>query len=107
VLFRSVLAPSFAARMGLKVRAESLDLETLGGRTRAPWASVASLRVGGAEVRDADVVLHHPGHDIDGILGNSFLTRWDVSVDPDRQLMTLRPLSAASAGASSAGAASP
>lgn len=88
-----VVAPSFATRVGMKLRAgESLELETLGGRTRAPWATVATLRVGGAEVRDADVVVHYPGDDIDGILGNSFLTRWDVSVDPDRRLLKLRPL---------------
>jgi clan AA aspartic protease (TIGR02281 family) len=99
-----VVAPAFAARVGLKLRAaESLELETLGGRTRAPWATVAALRVGGAEVRNADVVVHHPGNDIDGILGNSFLTRWDVSVDPDRRLLTLRPLQTSS----SAGYASP
>jgi len=91
-----VVSPSFAMLAGAKVRqAESLELETLGGRTRAPWATVATIGVGGAEIRNADVVLHDPGGDIDGILGNSFLTRWDVSVDPDRRLLKLRPLDTA------------
>jgi hypothetical protein len=77
--------------------AETLQLETLGGRTSAPWATLASLRVGGAEIRNADVVVHHPGDAIDGILGNSFLARWDVSVDPDRRLLKLRSLQPAAA----------
>jgi clan AA aspartic protease (TIGR02281 family) len=100
-----VVSPAFAARAGIKLRhADVLELETLGGRTRAPWGTVASLRVGGAEIRNSDVVIHYPGGDIDGILGNSFLNRWDVSVDPDRQVLTLRPLSGS---AGSAGSASP
>jgi clan AA aspartic protease (TIGR02281 family) len=91
-----VVAPTFAGKAGAKLRAaETLELETLGGRVRAPWATIASLRVGGAELRNADVVVHHPGGEIDGILGNSFLARWDVSVDPDRRLLKLRPLAAA------------
>ena len=99
-----VVSPAFATRAGIKLRhADVLELETLGGRTRAPWGTVSSLRVGGAEIRNSDVVVHYPGGDIDGILGNSFLNRWDVSVDPDRQILTLRPLTPSS----SAGSASP
>jgi clan AA aspartic protease (TIGR02281 family) len=93
-----VVAPAFADRAGAKrLSAETLELETLGGRTRAPWATVASLRVGGAELRNPDVVVHHPGGEIDGILGNAFLARWDVSVEPDRRLLKLRPLEPPSA----------
>jgi clan AA aspartic protease (TIGR02281 family) len=93
-----VMSPEFALRVGAKLRdASSLELDTLGGRTRAPWASVTTIRVGAAEVHNADIVVHNPGNDIDGILGNSFLTRWDVSVDPDRRTMTLRPLQSTSA----------
>ena len=88
-----VVAPRFADDAGIKARKnETLELDTLGGRTRAPWASASSIRVGEAELRNADVVLHHPGDEIDGILGNSFLARWDVSLDPDRRLLKLRPL---------------
>jgi clan AA aspartic protease (TIGR02281 family) len=86
-----VIAPRFAAKVGATMRgSDTLELATLAGRTRAPWATLASLRVGGAEVRDADVVVHDPGLEVDGILGNSFLGRWDVSVDPDRRLLSLR-----------------
>ena len=86
-----VISPGFAARVGARVRsADTLELETLGGRARAPWATLASLRVGAAEVRNVDAVVHNPGIQLDGILGNSFLARWDVSLDPDRRLVKLR-----------------
>jgi clan AA aspartic protease (TIGR02281 family) len=90
-----VLSPKFAARVAAKRRGESLEMETLSGRAQAPWASVASLRVGTAEVLDAQVVIHSPGGDLDGILGNTFLNRWDVSVEPDRRLLRLRPVQSA------------
>jgi clan AA aspartic protease (TIGR02281 family) len=86
-----VLSPEFAEKVGVKARAnDTLELETLGGRTRGAWATVASLRVGGAEVRNTDVIIHSPGGEIDGILGNTFLSRWDVSFDPDRRILRLR-----------------
>ena len=88
-----VLSPEFAATSGARIRVnESLELETLGGRTRGAWASVRALRVGGAELRDLDVIVHAPGGEIDGILGNSFLSRWDVSIDPDRRILRVRSL---------------
>jgi clan AA aspartic protease (TIGR02281 family) len=88
-----VLSPAFAAAVGAQPRnTEALELETLAGRTRGPWATVASVRVGGAEVRDPEIIIHPPGGDLDGILGNSFLSRWDVALDPDRRLLRLRAL---------------
>ena len=87
-----VLSPSFAARVAAKRRSEMLEMETLSGRAQAPWATLSSLRVGTAEVLDAQVVIHSPGGDLDGILGNTFLNRWDVSVEPDRRLLRLRPI---------------
>ncbi|HYE90235.1 MAG TPA: hypothetical protein VEA38_04405, partial [Terriglobales bacterium] len=57
-------------------------------------ATLASLRVGDAEVRGAEVVIHYPGGDLDGILGNTFLNRWDVALEPDRRILRLRALGA-------------
>jgi predicted aspartyl protease len=88
-----VMSPVFAALVGAKERGtDLLELETLGGRTRGAWATVRSMRVGGAEVRNLDVIIHSPGGEIDGILGNSFLSRWAVAVDPDRRILRLRSL---------------
>jgi hypothetical protein len=43
-------------------------------------------------MRNAEVIVHAPGGDLDGILGNTFLNRWDVTLDPDRRLLRLRAL---------------
>jgi clan AA aspartic protease (TIGR02281 family) len=88
-----VISPEFAKRVGARARvAETLELETIGGRTRGTWTTLDSVKVGEAEVRGSDAVVHSPGGDLDGILGNSFLSRWDASVDPDRRLLRLRRL---------------
>ena len=88
-----VLSPAFAATVGAKPREkDTLELETLSGRTRGTWATLASLKVGGAEVRNAEVIVHPPGGELDGILGNTFLNRWDIALDPDRRLLRLRSL---------------
>jgi len=87
-----VVSPAFAARTASRPRRDSLELETLGGRTRAAWVTLGSLRVGAAEVRSADAVVHAPTGDLDGILGNSFLSRWDVTLDPDRRVLRLKSL---------------
>jgi clan AA aspartic protease (TIGR02281 family) len=89
-----VLSPAFAATVGAKTREnDMLELETLGGRTRGMWATVSAIRVGEVELGNPEVIVHSPGGDIDGILGNSFLNRWDVSLDPDRRLLRFRTLS--------------
>jgi clan AA aspartic protease (TIGR02281 family) len=88
-----VLSPAFAAAVGARTREnDTLELETLGGRTRGLWATVGALRVGEVEMRNPEVIVHSPGGDLDGILGNSFLNRWDVAFDPDRRLLRFRAL---------------
>ena len=51
--------------------------------------TLASLRVGTAELRDVPVVLHDPGPGIDGILGNTVLARYRLTLDSDRHLLQL------------------
>jgi hypothetical protein len=48
--------------------------------------------VGDLEMRDAPVVIHDPGSGFDGILGNTFLGRYRVTVDADRRQLQLRLL---------------
>jgi hypothetical protein len=71
---------------------DAVELQTLGGRTRGPASTVASLRVAGAELKDLPVVVHDPGPGLDGILGNTFLAHYRVTVDSDHRELTLRPL---------------
>jgi predicted aspartyl protease len=88
-----VVAPAFAASIPLNGgEREAVELQTLGGRTRGPAATVASLRVGTAELQDLPVVIHDPGPGLDGILGNTFLSHYRLTVDADRRQLTLRPL---------------
>ena len=88
-----VLSPAFAATVGAVAREkDTLELDTLAGRTRGAWATLSSLKVGDAEVRNAAVIVHPPGGDLDGILGNTFLNRWDLALDPDRRVLRLRNL---------------
>lgn len=87
-----VVSPAFAASIPLADGREAIELQTLGGRTRGPASTVASLKVGTAELQDLPVVIHDPGPGLDGILGNTFLSHYRITVDADRRQLTLRPL---------------
>ncbi len=88
-----VLSPAFAQSVRAQpLKRAELVMETLNGTIRAQWATVTTFQVGGAQVQNMDVVVRDVGMgDLDGILGNSFLSRWDVSLDPDRRVLRLRP----------------
>jgi aspartyl protease family protein len=90
----TVLSPAFAADLGIVAGGglAPVELHTLGGRTAGAAATAGSIRVGDVEVRDAPVVLHDPGPGLDGILGNTFLSRYRVTVDADRRQLQLRLL---------------
>jgi aspartyl protease family protein len=90
----TVVSPRLAADVGIAGGAgrTMVELRTLGGRTTGASATLASLRVGDLELIDAPVVLHDPGPGLDGILGNTFLSRYRVTVDADRRLLQLRLL---------------
>jgi predicted aspartyl protease len=48
------------------------------------------VRVGDAEVENVDAVIHSIGPGIDGLLGNTFLGRFTVTLDPDKGVLVLR-----------------
>jgi clan AA aspartic protease (TIGR02281 family) len=87
----TVVSPELAARVGIREGAGSppIELQTLGGRTAGRQAIVGSLRVGDLERHDAPVVIHDPGQGVDGILGNTFLARYRITVDADRRELHL------------------
>lgn len=88
----TVLSPEMARILGLPIDADAprMQLETISGRTSGPTLMVPSLRVGDVEARSVRAVVH-PTPGMDGILGNSFLSRYTVTLDPARALLTLRP----------------
>jgi clan AA aspartic protease (TIGR02281 family) len=98
-----VIGPTLAAASGVKPAAgrEAIELHTLGGRTRGPSATVARLEVGEAVLQDVPVVLHDPGPGVDGILGNTFLAHYRVTLDTDGRQLVLRALGPVPVGAAS------
>lgn len=89
-----IVAPRVAAAVGITAPPDAprIELHTVAGRSAGPTVRVGSLRVGDLELLDVPVVLHDPGPGFDGILGNAFLSRYRLTLDPDRHLLLLRPL---------------
>jgi aspartyl protease family protein len=87
-----VVSPEVAADIGVRPgpRAEMVPMQVVGGVTAGPRVTLASVRIGDAEVENVAAVIHSIGPGIDGLLGNSFLGRFTVTLDPDRGVLVLR-----------------
>ncbi len=88
-----VVGLDLARELGIEPRpgARTIQLETLSGRTSGSLVTVASLRVGEVEGQGVAAVIHDTGPRMDGILGNTFLGRFTVILDPERAVLILRP----------------
>ncbi|MBI2218698.1 MAG: aspartyl protease family protein [Candidatus Rokubacteria bacterium] len=88
----TVISPALAAAVGVQATGEPprLELETLSGRAEGPTINIRSFRLGGIELNDVAAVIYAPGFGVDGILGNTVLARFTVTIDADRQLLALR-----------------
>jgi aspartyl protease family protein len=88
-----VISPELAGDLGIRPGpgAEMIPMQVVGGVTAAPRITLASVRVGDAVVENVAAVIHSIGPGIDGLLGNSFLGRFTVTVDPGRDVLILRP----------------
>ena len=88
-----VLSPELAT--GLRIhpgaRAETVPMQVVGGVTAGRRVTIASVSVGDAEVENVDAIIHSIGPGIDGLLGNTFLGRFTVTLDPARGVLVLRP----------------
>lgn len=89
-----IVAPPVAAAAGVAAApaAPRIELQTVAGRSSGPSVRVRTLQVGALQLADVPIVLHDPGPGFDGILGNAFLSRYRLTLDPDRHLLVLRPL---------------
>jgi clan AA aspartic protease (TIGR02281 family) len=87
-----VISPQVAEALGIEPgpRAESVTMQVVGGRTTGPIIKLASVRVGDAEAEDVVAVIHPISPGIDGLLGNSFLGRFTVTLDPRQGILHLR-----------------
>jgi clan AA aspartic protease (TIGR02281 family) len=81
-----------AAGVGMRHGAPALELQTVGGRAAGYATTIHSIRVGQAEARDVEALILDPGPGLDGILGNTFLGRYLVTLDTDAATLGLRPL---------------
>lgn len=87
-----VISPQVAEALGIEPgpRAESVTMQVVGGRTTGPIIKLASVRVGDAEAEDVIAIVNPISPGIDGLLGNSFLGRFTVTLDPQQGILHLR-----------------
>jgi clan AA aspartic protease (TIGR02281 family) len=88
----TLVSPQLARQLALRSHPEAVPtaLHTVAGPATAASTTLASIRLGGAEARNVPAVIHDPGIELDGILGNSFLGRFVLTLDADRKLLHLR-----------------
>lgn len=94
----TILTPEAAARAGLSMddAGRPIEIVTSDGRKNpTKMLTLDSLSVGGAEVRHVDVVIvkHRNGKPLygDGLLGVSYLSRFDFKIDYRRRVLVLEP----------------
>ena len=87
-----VISPAVAADLGIEPgpQAESVTMQVVGGRTSGPLIKLTSVRAGDATAEDVIAIVHPVGPGIDGLLGNSFLGRFTVTLDPQHGILHLR-----------------
>ena len=88
-----VLSPVLAEALGIEPEPDArvVELQTLNGRASGRLVSIPALRVGEAEAKGVAAVILLVGPEVDGILGNSFLARFSVTLDAERGELHLRP----------------
>jgi clan AA aspartic protease (TIGR02281 family) len=91
--FACLVSPRLAEALGITPGpgARAVPMIGIGGRTSGTMVTLQSVRVGDVEATDVAAVIHEPMGPGDGILGNTFLSRFTMTLDPDRGLLTLQP----------------
>ena len=86
-----MISPDLASALEIQPdrRSKPVPLQTLSGLTSGHVVTIPSLRVGDMEAQDVIAVVHPVGPSMDGILGNTFLSRFTVTLDPERGLLRL------------------
>lgn len=94
----TILTPHLLRRLGVDVPADAprRKIRILGGQMLdVPFVKIATIRVGGATLRDHETGVYdiHPDAAvIDGLLGGDFLHRFRVTLDRTAKQMRLEPL---------------
>jgi len=69
-------------------------MNTVGGPVQAALARIKSIRLAEAEVRDSVVVIHDlpdAPTGVEGLLGLSALREFQVTLDPNKKMLSLQP----------------
>ena len=89
----TTISTAVAQEMGIFFGAGSptVTLRTASGTIQVPVATLESVQVGGLEARDVPVAVFDLPHSsqVAGLLGNSFLSRFQVQLDPTQGLLML------------------
>ncbi|MGB1110075.1 MAG: retropepsin-like aspartic protease family protein [Gammaproteobacteria bacterium] len=87
----TVISPEAAARLGIKpVGAPKVRLRTANGTVDARRIVLESVQLESARRLNVDAAITELGGGLDGLLGMSFLSGFQVSVDSERGLLLLR-----------------
>ena len=86
-----VISPGLATALDIHPdrQAQPVPLETISGLTRGHVVTIPSLRVGDVEAQGVIAVVHPLGPSMDGILGNTFLSRFTMTLDSERGVLRL------------------
>lgn len=86
-----VISPDLARALDIRPDRGSkpVPLRTISGLTSGHVVTIPALQVGDVEAEDVIAVVHPLGASMDGILGNTFLSRYTVTLDPERGLLRL------------------
>jgi len=86
-----VISPALATALDIRPdrQAPPVPLQTISGLTRGHVVTIPSLRVGDVEAQDVMAVVHPLEPTMDGILGNTFLSRFTMTLDSERGRLQL------------------
>jgi clan AA aspartic protease (TIGR02281 family) len=88
----TAISPELADNLGIAPSRPPLvvTLQTLGGETKASVVVIGTLTVGDVEAKDVSAVVHEMPAGLDGILGNTFLARYSITLNAQQGLLTVR-----------------
>jgi clan AA aspartic protease (TIGR02281 family) len=86
-----VISPDVARELGIDVSAApQADVMTAKGKATGPRVSLESLKVGETEATTIEAIVLPRDEWPDGVLGNSFLSRYAATLDAERSVLHLR-----------------
>jgi clan AA aspartic protease (TIGR02281 family) len=88
----TAISPDLADNLGIAPSRPPLvvKLQTLGGETKASVVVIGALAVGDVEAKDVSAVVHDMPAGLDGILGNTYLGRYSVTLNAQQGHLIVR-----------------